>query len=258
MLVVCFTGDSLVEVEHLQGSIKMSQLALGDSIKVAGNRFEPVYSFGHKNAEATVEFIAIHADGNRKLELSKDHMVAIEGGHFVPASMVHVGDKLVTSSGDLTAIRRISTVKRTGAYAPFTESGTVVVNDIVASNYVAFQGSEYLHVAGVETPLDYHRMAHIFNSVHRIAYKLGIVSETYTNDGISKWVARPHEIGVWMLDQNPLFMIAGIILYVAIFGLTSMLEWLIKHPVALTGVSIGVAAVLAAQRSLYLKKLKKV
>ena len=53
--------------------------------------------------------------------------------------MVGVGDKLLMGAGGVIKVTKIATVNRQGAFAPFTESGTIVVSDILASSYVSLQ-----------------------------------------------------------------------------------------------------------------------
>jgi hypothetical protein len=237
----------------------MSDLSVGDRVKVADNTFEPVYSFGHKSSEASAEFLQIATEGsNRKpLELSKDHMVVVEGGRNVPASMVKRGDKLVTSAGELVAVKTIRNVVRKGVYAPFTASGSIIVNDVVASNYVAFQGAEYIQVAGVSTPFSYQWVAHIFNSVHRIAYKMGFTGESYTEGGVSQWVAGPHVAGTWLLEQNFLIALALLIPAIALFGSMTLVEASLNSPVTAITCCIGVMTLLAVRRSAALRVTKK-
>jgi len=253
---ICFSGDSTVVVEN-QGPVKMSNLELGDSIQVADNKFETIYSFGHINHDEVGKFLTITAEGNRKIELSEDHMVTIEGGRNVPASMIQRGDKLLTASGELAAVKTIREVKRQGVYAPFTSSGKIVVNDIVASSYVSFQGEENLHIAGVETPLSFHWIAHIFKSVHRIAYKLGLSgSETYTTDGTSQWVAGPREAGLWLLEQSPVVLTTLLIPAIVFFGIASSFEFLFVDNVFATA-AVGLLTLLVARRFVSVKMTHK-
>lgn len=262
--VFCFSGLSMVQVQH-RGLQKMSDLALGDVVKVAPNRFEPIYSFGHKNTDMIGQFLVLYTQGNHKLELSADHMVSVEGRRSIPASMIRKGDKLLTASGEFTTVKNIGSVRRKGVYAPFTESGTIVVNDIVASNYVAFQGAEYLEVAGTATPFSYQWLAHGFNCMHRIAYKMGYAtSETYTDDGTSQWVARSHIVARWLLQQNSVVMIAFVAPAVVLVGLLSLfVEPLVSSPTLVYTCSLllcSVLSLLAIQRStaLHLIKSKRI
>merc|ERR1712241_487355 len=49
-----------------------------------------------------------------------------------------------------------------------------------------------------------HYIAHAYNSIHRISYRLTttIHEETYTSDGISHWVAKPHNFILWLMEQQ--------------------------------------------------------
>lgn len=248
-----------MEVES-RGIIKMSDLALGDYVRVAGNVFEPVYSFGHKNNLQMGEFLAIKAEGDLKLEVSKDHMVAVEGGRIIPSSMIQIGDKLLTASGDLASVKTIKTVTHRGTYAPFTESGSIVVNGVVASNYISFQSPEYFHIAGIETPINYRWMAHTFNSVHRIAYKVGFsYRKTYTEDGTSKWVAGPCDAGLWLLDQHPIITGFGLLCSLLIFGFAFFVESVAgSSAMALATITVGAFTLVCARRFASLKMAKMV
>merc|ERR1712076_273586 len=115
--------------------------------------------------------------------------MGIEGGRYVPASQIKTGDNMITASNnDMTTVTNIKTVTRKGIYAPFTASGTIVVNDILASNYISFQDSEYLQIGSIQTPLSYHWVFHAFTSIHRLVTRMvGIVPETYTEEGISQY-----------------------------------------------------------------------
>jgi Hint module len=222
----------------------MWDLAIGDMVKVADNKYEPVYSFGHKEAGLESDFISISTKGSRKaLEMSEDHMVVVEGGRNVPASMIAVGDMLVTSSGELAAVKSIRIVTRMGAFAPFTRSGSIVVNDLVVSNYVAFNGSEYFKIAGVETPFSFQWLAHIFNSVHRVAYMMGFKGETYTEVGVSHWVEAGHNAAGWLLEQNPFVMLCVLLAGIIFFGTVSIIEAALLSPVTTAALVAG--AVLA-------------
>lgn len=240
---ICFSGSSLVEVEH-KGSVKMADLALGDVVRVGNNKFEPIYSFGHKDSTSSAEFLRITTEGSSTpLEISPDHMVAIEGGRYVPASLVKKGDMLLTVSEEVATVTGIKSVVRKGVFAPFTASGSIVVNGIVASNYIAYQGSEYLKVGEMETPLSYQWIAHTFNSVHRLAVMFGITGETYSQgeEGVSHWVAMPHKMFSWLVEQNIVVSMSLIGLALPLFSLTWLIELLVSSPVVLAVVVGGVS-----------------
>lgn len=197
----CYSGATTVQVKD-RGTILMADLRIGDSVLVDKNAFEEVYSFGHRHESAAGMFLHLSPSG---LELSKDHMVKI-GSRYVPAASLKVGDLLETSSGVAMAIVEISDVVREGVYAPFTFSGTIVVNDVKASSYIAFQGSANLSIGSWETPLSFQWIAHTSQLPHRLYRWLfgSSVPEQYTDDGVSTWLDLPCKLGQWILLQNPL------------------------------------------------------
>jgi len=108
--------------------------------------YEPIYMFGHSDPHQTVQYIQLLP---MKLEITPDHLVFLHDNNTktaraVPARSLRVGDRLLSTtttspSSSSMLIEEIRSVTRVGAYGPFTPSGTVVVNDIVASNYVTLQ-----------------------------------------------------------------------------------------------------------------------
>mmetsp|Transcript_6921 Transcript_6921/g.10513 ORF Transcript_6921/g.10513 Transcript_6921/m.10513 type:complete len:501 (-) Transcript_6921:399-1901(-) len=202
----CFSGGSMVTVKE-KGAVRMSDLVLGDFVQVAKDQYEPIYSFGHKHGSNSAEYLQITTKSSHApLEVSPNHMVSVEGDQYVPASLLKVGDRLVSTQNELAEVTKIKIVIRQGAFAPFTASGSIVVNEIVASNYIAYHESEYFKLGGFETPFTNQWMAHTFNSVHRLTVQImGIPSkETYTADGVSYWVDWPHQLTIWLLNQHVL------------------------------------------------------
>ena len=110
----------------------------------------------------------------------------------------------LAEDGELATVTDIHVVSKQGAYAPFTASGTVIVNGVKASSFIAFQGSESLVVAGVKTGLTFQFLAHTFEGPHRVwcEYMSKCDDERYSEEGISLWVDIPHKAGVWFVNQN--------------------------------------------------------
>ena len=220
--VICFSGDSLVTVEN-RGPVTMTELQLGDRVLV-GRTYEPVYSFGHRLRSCVAEYLSILPF---KLEVSKDHMVFVEGGAAVPASTLKVGDRLENGER-ITAIRRVD---RAGAYAPFTPSGSIVVNGVRASSFIAFQDSSHLKVGSFVSPLSYQWLAHTFEAPHRIwCVHLGASSclkERYTDAGMSVWVKVPFDVATWLLDQHALIVAVVLVPLVGLSVLCVAVETII-------------------------------
>ena len=238
---LCFSGNSRVRVQN-NGWIPMSSVKMGDKVLVSEGKYEEVYSFGHRNVAESAQFLQIFSDDSdhQPIEISTDHLILLRHEHWVPAGTVQVGDLLTKGDGTHVAVTQVRYVTRKGIFAPFTKSGTIVVNNIVASNYVTFQqGSEYLTIGGMETPLTFHWLAHTFESGHRLVCKFCAVcgNESYTGSGISHWVAMPREAGEMLLKQHPLVVAILVFVFVIVFGMLSLVEQWIE---------IGIVTVLIA------------
>lgn len=183
----------------------MKELRLGDEVLTEGEAYETIYSFGHFSPDAEAEYVQL-STGSHLLELSKDHMVFIEGKRAIPASSVNVGDNIETSSG-YEVIKSIEKVVRQGAYAPFTASGTMVVNGVKASTFIAFQETETLMIWDFNSGLTFQFLAQLFETPHRLwcSYFTSSV-EHYTDEGLSSWVALSYHFTNWIFDQHPLVM----------------------------------------------------
>jgi hypothetical protein len=213
----CFSGETTVAVKH-KGSILMKDLQIGDEVLTTSGNYEEVYSFGHRLETIEAEFLHLLPSG---LEISSDHMVMVNG-RFVPASLVQVGDILESSDGTFVTVSSIEMVIRNGVYAPFTASGTIVVSNIKASTYVAFQDTYRVHIGSWESPLTFQWVAQVSQSPHRLITSLGWAGvEEYTEDGKSSWVAGPHDYAKWLMEQSG--VVQGAVLLPALgLGLMSM------------------------------------
>jgi len=143
----CFSDHMTVDVLG-KGAKSMDELVVGDKVLGADGTYTTVYSFGHLDATLQSEFVQIHTSKKQHtpLEMTKDHLLyvydesASKKAHLIPAGQVKVGDFLLTSGSEQESPARVESirkVKRKGIYAPFTRTGDIVVNGIVASNYVA-------------------------------------------------------------------------------------------------------------------------
>ena len=185
----------------------MSDIKLGDKVLVQGGKYETVYSFGHMARQVKATYLQFLTT-DVVLEMSKDHMVFVEGGRSVPASMVKVGDKLLLANGNVDAVKAIRTVQKHGAYAPFTASGTVAVNGVIASSFIAFQESETLKIGDMDTMLSFQFLARTFETPHRMwcEYVSACREEKYTGEGVSLWVDLPHKLALWFVEQDTVVM----------------------------------------------------
>lgn len=198
----------------------MKNLQLGDEILVPSGKFERVYSFGHRHDSLNAEFLLLLPS---TLEISRSHMLMVEG-RFVPASLVRVGDQIESATGEMVSVEAIHVVYRQGVYAPFTESGTLVVSNIKASAYIAFQSAESLSIGPWQTGLTFQWVAHASQSLHRMLSRVGSGGESYTDSGMSTWVALPHELFQWLLLQNFLVKSLALVPALLLAGVSSAIE----------------------------------
>jgi len=151
----CFSGQTLVKVQGTEDLTPMHSLKVGDSVLTDNDTFSMVYSFGHFAPDAETEFLQLHvADtgasiNNNHLEITSDHMLYVyqqlSGTRvLIPAGLVKVGDRLVGGTeqqeqcgSEGQVVESIQKIKRRGAYAPFTVAGDIMVNGVVASNFIA-------------------------------------------------------------------------------------------------------------------------
>jgi Hint module/Vault protein inter-alpha-trypsin domain/von Willebrand factor type A domain len=201
----CFSGDNMVLTKDY-GYVKMANIQIGDMVSVGPNKFSRVFGFGHRNDITDTTYLQIFTSNTKPLEISHDHMLFVQNQRAIPASSVKIGDNIVLGNapGAVGIVRKISTVKRTGAYAPFTEVGTIVVNDVLASNYISLQeNSSFFEVAGIKI-VSMHWLAHASQAPYRLISRVGLCKkESYTSEGISKWVYGPFLVSKWLVEQHP-------------------------------------------------------
>jgi hypothetical protein len=198
----CFDGLSTVQVEE-KGAVQMQHVRIGDNVLAGNDRFESVYSFGHYAPSFLGDFLCITASSNSSVTLSKHHMVYVVSKAFVPASLVRVGDRLVDSHGANVQVVKIENVESFGAFAPFTKSGTIVVNRVLASSFIAFEESPFVGSLG-RANISYQWLAHSFEFPHRLVccYLNACRAETYSSEGISHWVETPFQWCLWLFKQG--------------------------------------------------------
>jgi len=268
----CFSSENKVLVVN-KGYVSMDQLQIGDTVQVGkGEKFSRIYSFGHYSRHTKAEYLQFHLENNKNnnnnsppLEITENHMVFVVGkthrsnsNNPIPASGVSVGDYLVTISDDdnskriaTTTTSRVIAIKkvnRIGAYAPFTETGTIVVNNVLASSYVSLQDNETsgnLVLSGIKV-ISMHWLAHTLQVPHRLFCQINSFcsNEKYTEkEGISYWVYGLLIISKWLLQREhiiilsiltiPLILLA-IVLQVVEFVFIDLDRWIITLFVAVT------------------------
>lgn len=167
-----------------RGHVAMESISIGDAVlvrDVLGNIvYEPVLGFLHelpKDVEEAQSFLTVtHAHG--EFRATAGHLVFTvdqwgrEGEKAV--GTLKLGDQLLTTRSDSEGDRQTwssevlavrYTAKRVGLYAPLTAGGTLIVDDVLASNYAT---------PALEMPLP-HSCAHAMFFPVRLSHSLGII-----------------------------------------------------------------------------------
>ena len=126
-------------VQTPQGPERMDQLHIGDRVMTSAG-FEAIYLFGARDSSRLAPFTVIETNLH-KIEMSADHFIRVlssEVEQFKRAGQVSVGDIIwATSKGSVisAAVTAVSQTVQTGLFNPYTPSGTIFVNDVLASVY---------------------------------------------------------------------------------------------------------------------------
>lgn len=232
----CFSEVSTVLVEG-KGPLAMKDLHVGDKILTANKEYQPVYTFAHYLPSKPAEFLQVSTDQGTVLEMTGEHLVFLANKiSAVRADSLQVGDVLRGPTEVTHAITKIGTVERTGLFAPLTESGKLVVDGIVASNYVSLQAS-HNHVRlqnGWSTGISQHDYVHMGLAPLRLLC-LGVpgrfcATDSYTNEGMPWYAAFSVSVNLWVNQQTTMvqllsFSVIGILTGIclvaeAVFGAT--------------------------------------
>jgi len=119
----------------------ISAASVGDLVETP-HGFEPIYFQGHASTAAN-QYIRVTLDSNHTLELSPDHYLPIRTAS-APGRVEHMLAKDAeagmalrlandAADGGVAAISKVERVVLLGAYNPYTPSGELIVNGVVAS-----------------------------------------------------------------------------------------------------------------------------
>ncbi|XP_056643310.1 desert hedgehog protein A [Diorhabda sublineata] len=195
----CFPGDSTV-VTSTGNTKKLSELRIGEKIlsqDPSTNKliFSEVLLFLDNDPNQKREFLNLTLSSNRTLVITPNHLVlkeTAEGVRTVFAESIIVGDKLLVSVSNNSnlvsdSVISITAVLRTGVYAPLTEVGTVVINDVVVSCYATVDSQTVAHWAFLPLRL-------VWNFKQSLWKAWSVVSNPFSTRSTENLV--PKQIGV--------------------------------------------------------------
>uniref|UniRef100_A0A3P8RZ58 Indian hedgehog signaling molecule b n=1 Tax=Amphiprion percula TaxID=161767 RepID=A0A3P8RZ58_AMPPE len=194
----CFPGDSMVTVAG--GAQKpISDLRPGDRVLASSGGdgsselvFSEVLTFLDRDPETRRLFYSLQTESGAQLRLTAAHLLFVsEGNCSEGAEPTHGALRTVYASdtrpGQCVLVR-VGVTERTGAFAPLTQQGTLVVDGVVASCYAV---------------VDQHALAHWAFAPLRLMHSwTGSVGRH--GDGIHWYSQLLHWLGKKLLDSGRL------------------------------------------------------
>jgi len=191
----CFPAEATVTTPT--GPMRMDELKVGHQVMVMNEAtgqtgFERVDSFIHRRPDIVTEFYRLKTGAGSSLTLSPEHLVPVVdcANPSAPTTLKYARDTavgqclLVNVDGHLrpSDIQSIDQVTETGIFAPLTQSGNLMVGDVIASCYSAHEGylvqnsfyriysnvNNWLFGTAVEglNPMDAPPVLHLFETIN--------------------------------------------------------------------------------------------
>lgn len=151
----CLHGDAVVTTSD--GPKRLRSLQAGDSVLSRRSdgtfAFSPVLAFLHRDPARPLSFLRLQLAANRSVAVTPNHLVfrrrADAGLEAVFAALLRPGDRLLLllPSGQLSAavLLRSERFEARGAFAPMTESGTMLANGVLVSSYAQVRSHSLAH-----------------------------------------------------------------------------------------------------------------
>jgi len=152
---VCFSSSSHVTLSN-NAKISVNQLKSGDyinSVNINGEVVSsPFLGWLHHDENVTTTFLDITTESGNKMSVSPRHLLMVTDNVEKEPSMkfantVGVGDYLMSGGSGLVQVKSVTAKVQTGVYAPLTSTGTVLVDDLLASCYAHIGSHHLAHLA---------------------------------------------------------------------------------------------------------------
>ena len=153
----CFSGRSTVQTSDGK-IVSLSNIQIGQEVLVFnGNKliFERIYDVIHHEKKKYYPFIQLivlndQLNSTHAIEISSKHLIFKYGKtEAVFASEIQIGDylQLVIQSNIFPGkVIQVNEILSQGFSAPLTYSGTIIVNDLVCSNYAEARNHHLAHL----------------------------------------------------------------------------------------------------------------
>lgn len=154
--IFCFPGTGVVTTP--EGSKLIRDVQVGDTVRVVSKtgqvEWSQVCGWGHNEPSRVAPFLQITTQQHR-ITISQEHLISVvrNGGfEYVQAGKILKGMSILTCDPQLTGthaevVQSIEFVQQTGVFAPFTMTGTIIVDGVVASCYADVKSHSVAHAA---------------------------------------------------------------------------------------------------------------
>jgi len=137
----CFPANATVILKD-GGEKKVSELNIGDEVMTMNSdniTYSKITTFLHKNEKQEAIFTKLSLSNGKDTTVSPKHLIYVNG-EYATADSVKVGDKVEFIEDEVTEImvEKVKEVRGEGIYAPLTETGTIVVNNVHYSCYAEY------------------------------------------------------------------------------------------------------------------------
>jgi hypothetical protein len=153
----CFYGDDTVmtnygpmQIKDMVGKSDLQLLSRSEDNRV---EMSPIMSWLHADAEKSMKFVEFNTESGHTLRLTETHLIyetdCRGNKQTIFANKLTVGNcVIVNDNAELVESKIVDKTIRLlkGIYAPVTVNGNVIVNDVLASCYVAFENEAALKV----------------------------------------------------------------------------------------------------------------
>jgi hypothetical protein len=208
----CFPLSATVMLENGK-QVTMGELNTGDSIltvdpSTGEKSFSAVYVWGHRDAKTISPFYEISTASGSKLSLTKEHYMYVSEGGCDGASLssattlsapllkVGQGAWIVTPEGmKCSSITDIKVAEHKGLFNPYTLSGTIVVDGVLASCY-----SEFDKIPIESTLRGFMNEENVARNAPALHHRLfAVARQLFRTVGLdcAKRVTSPHEENGW-------------------------------------------------------------
>jgi hypothetical protein len=131
----------------------MKEIQVGDKVKTFnknGHLIDTDVIMIMDKSDERALFMNIKTYGNRTLNLSATHLVALSNGNYKFAKRLFQNDTIITYDNYKQVlvedkVKLITIIPIVGYTAPLTNEGTILVNDILASCYAVIDNHHLAH-----------------------------------------------------------------------------------------------------------------